>query len=496
MPLRLPPALLLGLALSLTAASTASAAQFETGGDASLGCITTIRGPIAQGDLERLQAHLADLQTNGPTVINGIDMSPLQDPDSFYAVPVQEKRLCLDSPGGSLAEVIKIVDYLRQEGPYGEYIWRNTLGTAVPAGARCESACAILFLAGRRDTRSEEGLLPDRVLHSRGKLGFHAISLDLPEGSYSHSQVSQAFTLAVKSMGAVADRMGDLEMRLSLLRLMLATPPDQMSYVETLAQAAQWNIQLAGTPSLTEPGPANVLTACSKQVRYFVQEDTGMRRSQEQQQLDPAVAFSEWLREGENHWHFPVIGDLFSTYEWDNARDWLSFYSENDAEHGEFQCQGSYSTVWGYQFENLNDYTRSLRAQAVWGFPGAMTLAELAAHEGAKLAAQDPLYSRQRDVAARCRVFSGGNMIDDEPCHLTAVKRLTAGLSPEIVLTFLWPSGAQTVITQQFDDWRINGARGERPNYDGLPEELREAEGSCLRNSGSGNLFCYTVTGS
>lgn len=46
--------------------------------------------------------------------------------------------VCLDSPGGGLPEALKRAALFRERG----------IGTRLESGARCESACALLFMAG------------------------------------------------------------------------------------------------------------------------------------------------------------------------------------------------------------------------------------------------------------------------------------------------------------------------------------------------------------
>jgi hypothetical protein len=70
--------------------------------------------------------------------------------------------LCLDSPGGSYDEALKIA----------EFILNRHLPTAVEADGSCLSACVIIFLAG--NTSSAGLIVPARRLNVAGKVGFFA----------------------------------------------------------------------------------------------------------------------------------------------------------------------------------------------------------------------------------------------------------------------------------------------------------------------------------
>src|SRR5215469_2646528 len=70
--------------------------------------------------------------------------------------------LCLNSPGGSYDEALKI----------SEFVLNRHLSTAVEADASCLSACVIIFLAG--NTSSAGLIVPARRLNVAGKVGFFA----------------------------------------------------------------------------------------------------------------------------------------------------------------------------------------------------------------------------------------------------------------------------------------------------------------------------------
>lgn len=169
------------------------AAEISRGGAPEFNCIATISGTIAPGDAEKLRNFLTKMNSEPEReVLPGLTLS-------YINMKANDRmRICLDSPGGSLAEAIRMADILLSD--FGNMYWAHGLGTAVPAGAICESACAVFFMAGGENTESDIGRIADRILHVDGRLGFHSISLNLPEANYSKDDVGKAFALALKSM--------------------------------------------------------------------------------------------------------------------------------------------------------------------------------------------------------------------------------------------------------------------------------------------------------
>ncbi|WP_420326987.1 hypothetical protein [Mameliella sp.] len=204
---------------SLVGGQPAAAATIIRGGDPVMGCRISIEGQIEDGDADALRALLDEI---GFTA----DYSPVG------------RRICLDSPGGRLREALAMADLI------GEWAY----GTAVPGNAACESACAIVFLAGRyRHPEAGGAHSSDRLLHPRGKLGFHAPSLLLGDRAYTREEVDTAYAIALDSMAGVLRHRADMGTAIpdSLFLALLGTPPFEMAYVKTVGQAAQWEIAVA-----------------------------------------------------------------------------------------------------------------------------------------------------------------------------------------------------------------------------------------------------------
>lgn len=207
----------------------AYSATIERYVDLLMGCEIILSGPIVEGDAERLQALIDEvLRTT----------SPEKRKETAY-------RLCLNSPGGSFVEAVQLVQLIQ-----GEF----DLGTAIAEGHSCESACAVVFMAGGVVSSMFmeiplEFVRP--VMHPRAKLGFHAPSIEISEGQYSEAQVSQAWDIALFVVSQIIQMQkptpeGVVKFFLNseLLIKMLSTPASSMFYIETVESAHEYDINI------------------------------------------------------------------------------------------------------------------------------------------------------------------------------------------------------------------------------------------------------------
>lgn len=190
----------------------------------------------AAGTLEPSQRKGCDHDFSGP--IESGDYDRIKD---LGGGPDQWPTICLDSPGGKLTEATRMF----------RHIWAENIATAVMPGDSCLSACAIVFLGGSYSTGSDVTYQFDRTLYPGGRLGFHSPSLELPPGgSYSSEEVNTAFEGAllaarlIYEINQTVDR-GNRAMSDHLYYQILATPPKQMKFIETVADAVLSDIFLA-----------------------------------------------------------------------------------------------------------------------------------------------------------------------------------------------------------------------------------------------------------
>lgn len=197
-------------------------------------CRIVLSREIATGDSDRLKAAYEAPAPSG---------APMHD-------TMEAHGICLDSPGGSYAESLKIADY----------VFSNGIPTYVGPGARCYSACSIIWLAG---TQWADGYFEWRKLHVRGELGFHAPHLRIDDGTYEKAEVLQAFQIGIQTIASLMDipyapdstatYSGEI-VPTALLPEMLKKGPEEFAVVTKLQDAVVWGISLDGvkTPALDE----------------------------------------------------------------------------------------------------------------------------------------------------------------------------------------------------------------------------------------------------
>lgn len=253
----------------------ALSAEFMLGGDQSLNCVITISGLIQPGDAERFRESIPELGKYLNDKHNG---SLLEVLHSFG-----QNRICLNSPGGDIDEAIRIADTLAfgyristEIEPLVSGLETNVssfeiahipmrMGTAIPSGSVCESACAIIFMAGGFFSpigTTDNVREPDRVLHVDGKLGFHAPNLRVPNAVYTKDSVLDAFEAALRTSDKLSNRLQRYRFAPSLFGKMISTPPSDLYYVDTVEKAASWLIQVSGSPELASPTLGNLRRVC------------------------------------------------------------------------------------------------------------------------------------------------------------------------------------------------------------------------------------------
>lgn len=219
------------LALTLTAGQAFCGEIVELGGfDAE--CTYKFTGQVAPGDA----AKVAALNTYGSAGAS----------------------LCLDSPGGSLPEGIKMFNE----------IWSSQMHTRVVNGDRCESACAIAWLGGGVQEGTLAIRFATRSIEPGGILGFHAPRLDLPVGTtYPAEDVEKAFRIALKSAEdyfRIKQTTDDSVDALSdfLYARILETPGDSMFRIQSLAEALMANVEVTAVKAPETLRKANLVYLC------------------------------------------------------------------------------------------------------------------------------------------------------------------------------------------------------------------------------------------
>lgn len=211
------------------------------------GCTHGLTGQIGLDDLAKIQALPTDPQT----------------------------VLCLDSPGGVCRAGVQIGAYMRETG----------IGTRLEENAICESACAIVFMSGtyhadtpRYGPKYEGGwqLGPQlwRSMHPTARLGFHAPRLNVPEGQYDEATVLKAYDIALQGLSEFATTLmmqGDQGDYIlwdpNLYAQMIATPHDEMLYIDTVETAGRYKIEIG--PMVAPPKQPDARTLIQACVTHY-----------------------------------------------------------------------------------------------------------------------------------------------------------------------------------------------------------------------------------
>ncbi|WP_323770085.1 hypothetical protein [Antarctobacter sp.] len=220
---------------------------------AEMGCTARLTGFIEKGDLERIQQFLETpltvgfLQPGWNQEIMNRQFAPGLDyaPDFFFT-----HRLCLNSPGGSLVEAMRIVDFIRRQSTTENVGGPSGIQTGIARNDICESACAYIFLAGRFvrfvGLSHYEGW-SNHVLHPLGRLGFHAPFIDsFDDTSYSGEQVKHIWLLGMAATSMISRQIanGSIFMTNDLFSEMVTYLPSEMLLVKTVGQAVRWDISV------------------------------------------------------------------------------------------------------------------------------------------------------------------------------------------------------------------------------------------------------------
>jgi hypothetical protein len=219
------------LALSLaTHAGEARAANVTTVTQPHV-CTLLLDGLVQDGDVDRLKSALA-------------------------AVPAGAAvNLCLNGQGGSFTQALHVVEWIASAG--------RPIRTIVDRGAGCYSACALIFMAGR----NAEGN-PDRKLHVRGTLGFHAPFIKPGAADYDVAVVERAHREALRALSRFLEINSKEFFPEELLINSLVKQPHEFQLVETTVQAGRWKIDLFGYRKPKQISENMLLRACKNDMEW------------------------------------------------------------------------------------------------------------------------------------------------------------------------------------------------------------------------------------
>jgi hypothetical protein len=222
-------------------------------------CNVRLSGPIKSGDLDRLKQALRELSS-----------------DRRYS----PYTLCLNSNGGSYNEGVDIASF----------VLNNHMKTMIEEGAKCYSACALIFMSG--GYRHEGFHIPYRKLHVRGELGFHApYMIGGAKGEYEVRDLYKSYRAAIQAIRDLVrlgrdQRVSKRFMPKSIIAELLDKGPDEFFKVDTVFKAIRLYIFLYGGQS-----PNNVTINMQGNACQNLFHETGLQVS-----LDEPP--SRWMPKG------------------------------------------------------------------------------------------------------------------------------------------------------------------------------------------------------
>lgn len=419
-------------------------------------CVVKLEGAIVEGDLGRLEAI-------GATAFKGSD-----------GESTAKDTICLDSPGGSVVEGVRIAEFFYSKG----------IGTVVDEGDECYSICAVMFMMGI--AQGPEVNFVNRKLHLSGKLGFHRPYLDID----SDEMISvRALALAHDAAMESAMRIMILAnnhvpwsnstmMRPDLVQQMLKHIGSDLFYIDTVEKAGRFEIEIFGIPEGAGFTEEQIYYACENSFHWQV----GLM-------ADSA--------------DFPKLRQSLGPYNGGNSIVRLlsddpggKIYSvtSGDAGYSEAGCliadkktylsgcgyNGMYNVLLGQGQctpENFDDRSQTIPSLAT--FKPDTRISRL----GERVSVPPSADRGVSGSSAVCTVLSPTEVLDRQSCGVAVNAGSAADGSTFDKFEFTWPSGNKTIITKRGDTLQING-KAARPITD-------DAYTFCVLNTDTGNRFCF-----
>ncbi|MEP1201324.1 hypothetical protein [Tateyamaria sp.] len=461
------PCWALGIILTISVTTSAAiAGTINTAPDPVMGCFAELNGPITAGDSDKLS-----------TLIDEFKDSDAYSDEYRYgdgSFSQEKGRVCLNSPGGSLVEGIALAQLFH----------RKRVGTAVGRNKSCLSACAVAFMGGLVAYENDVVDQPDRILHPLGKLGFHSPDLGVPTGQYDEKVVKKAYNIALKSVSSLLDIAAAIAFPNSLSTTMLATPAEEMYIVSSVGEAARWRIAIAPIAEPAQLTIRGLVTTCGHVDNAELDTEW---RSLPQSYGTTTIAQSDrgtWEGEMEDGFRQELATGCSVSF-----RPIIAGGRGRTLPSGWAIISGNYAHSWAYQ---------------TYGPKTPITQLALADDAFAKTSAAS-LETSEARFKGRCIVLKGTDVTDNDPCDLLRLERRGEDLKTRVIDTYVWPSGAKTVVENLENVSRLNGVDTQRDlewKNVGVPQKrvvqsLAAAKGNndpmvvCWPNPNSGNRFCF-----
>jgi len=398
-----------------------------------------LRGEINQGDAAKLKALLKHETTSGCI-------------------------LYLDSSGGSFDEALKLIDLvIETETP-----------TYVSKGAVCYSACAIVFMGGRR-TGEGEYANADRNMEVGARIGFHRPYINVRNDNelIPAAIVKNSYKTAAVQIGKlieIADRKIVGEVYENIL-------PTQV-LIRMLEKESDLFYEINRVEDLIVSGI--VLASVGNRFRYY-ENPNGI----------PIIVGSS-------------VRNVCNNYNWLRGKYGRDKYFSDDTSH--ISRSGTTVMIDGDQAERFDGYNglegsrrscyvadvgasfrvrfddeeRDTYVPKVFGLPRGQAISTIRVSYQSRDTQSKVVESIQAAPPSEfiCAVIRNNQVVDNDPCAL--IDRVTT--NGTVTEVYKWPSGAKTSVTVIGQKMSINGT---------LASKVERSNGfTCAQNTKTQNYFC------
>lgn len=369
--------------------------------------------------------------------------------------------ICLNSPGGSVAEGIKLATAFQEMG----------VGTRIAENDGCYSICAIMFMMGQ--AQGAEVKFVNRKMHMKAQLGFHRpyMLLDSPK-LVSARVLPVAYDIALESLTDIMllatsrSPWSNIPMiKPDLVQLMLKHIGDDLFLIDTVEKAGRFDIDVFGYQTPQQVTDDQLFYACENSFHWQVGLIGGDTDYEKTKARDDETVKLESENDGVSI--FNVTSDDMGYSEAsckirveNNTIAACGYNEMYDVVVGGGACDTQDVNEKAYA---INDLAR---------FKPSRKLATLPSNR------QDTAPVERKGNEGTCFVFSGKKKLDEETCEVEIDK---TPLSTKY--SFLWPSGNKTMLQLTRTGFLLNGEDARIIENDGY--EI------CAVNLKTMNLFCF-----
>lgn len=334
-------------------------------------CDQVLNGEITDGDLKELEVAFPEDESND-----------------------RGTTLCLNSPGGSFLEGVRIARYLRKAG----------VPTKIRRSDVCLSACAVAFMGGA--TIADDSVVTNRELNVSGVLGFHAPYLLVKEGQYDKTSVENAYAAALLGVAELAQILSQIDFPSRLMAEMLRKGSSDFYFIDRVGRAGEAGIELVGYAHPTELADKHWIAACDNIFNWHLQAGHTHETFSLQEYTRPIVSrkFADDTAIIEVGAYPPEASRICTLKEFAgiDGRSWTGCFSDGPDSN---RCENKFKSYYFFAPEtmlsNLTPQRSSDAAASVSALPSTNRSDQLPATPGQDSSSIALVPSRARDLMDR-----------------------------------------------------------------------------------------------